>query len=84
MITLSHIEIYRKYNHDGDGFVRCATQEEKTIMDYKHWSLIDSLVQDLYLIKKGLASDSFIKSTDEKLSENCDGQQTIQALKELT
>ena len=83
MITLKHIEIYRKYGGDGDGLIRCATQEEKIIMDYKHWSLIDGLVQDISLIKKGIASISFVTSTYEKLKESCDNEETIQAIKEI-
>lgn len=83
MITLRHIEIYKKYNGDGDGFVRCATQEEKSIMDYKYWSLIDNLVQDISFIKKGITSDTFIISLVERLKENCDNEETIKVLKEI-
>lgn len=56
MVTLKHIEIYKTYQGDGDGFVRCATLEEKYIMNYSEWSFIDNIIQDLKLIKKGLAS----------------------------
>lgn len=83
MITLRHIEIYQKYNGNGDGFVRCATQEEKDIMDYNHWSLIDLLVQDLFIIQKGLASASFVKTIENKLQENCDNKETVQAIKTI-
>ncbi len=83
MITLNHINIYRKYNGDGDGFIRCATSEEKAVMDYKHWSLIASLVQDIFFIKKGLASDAFVKMTYEKLNNSCEGEETIAQLQKL-
>ena len=83
MITLRHIKIYKEYNGDGDGFVRCATQEEKSIMDYQHWSLIDNLIQDVNLVKKGLVSDTFMNSITERLKKNCDNEETIQALKEI-
>jgi len=83
MITLKHIEIYKSYNGDGDGFVRCATPEEKAIMDYKRWSLIESLIQDISLIKKGLASEAYIKTIDERLKENCDSKETIQSLRDM-
>ncbi len=83
MITLRHIEIYRKYR-DGDGFIRCASQTEKNILDYEHWFLIDGFVQDISTIKKGLTATSFIQSTDERLNENCDTEETIQALKGIT
>lgn len=82
MITLNHIEIYRKYNQDGDIFMRCANEEEKIILDYTHWSLIDGLIQDLYLINQGLVADTFIKLTDEKLRISCDGELTQRVLKD--
>lgn len=84
MITLRHIEIYKKYRGDGDAFIRCATLEEKRLLDYKHWELIDDIIQNLHFIKKGLASTSFIRATNEKLNENCDNENTIQALTELS
>jgi len=83
MITLKHIEIYKYYNGNGDGFVRCATSKEKSIMDYKHWSLIESFIQDINLVKKGLASDKYVKAINERLKENCDNEKTIQALEEM-
>lgn len=83
MITLKHIEIYESYSGDGDGFVRCATAEEKAVMDYKHWSLLEGLIQDIHLVKKGLASETYMKVINERLQENCDSQETIQTLKEI-
>lgn len=83
MITIKHIEIYKKYDGDGDGFTHCATPEEKMIMDYKYWSLIDTFIQDLFIIKKGLASTTFIRSINEKLKENCDSESTIIQLKDI-
>jgi len=40
MLTFKHIEIYKSYNGNGDGFIRCASNEEKTYMIYEQWSLI--------------------------------------------
>ena len=80
MITLEHIEIYKKYGGNGDGFIRCATLEEKSIMSYHDWSLIDDIVQDLIIIKKGFASVSFIGLVDERLKKNCDNEEVIQVL----
>lgn len=83
MITIKHIDIFKKYGCDSDGFARCATPEEKIFMDYNSWSLIYNLVQDLYLIEKGIASVSFIESTNQKLIENCENIETTQNLKEI-
>ena len=83
MLTLRHIEIYKSYNGNGDGFVRCASDEEKSYMTYKHWSLIDGFLQDIYLVKKGLTSKEFSENLCKKLQENCDCQETINKLKQL-
>lgn len=81
MITLKHIHICKSHLGDGDGFIRCATAEEKAIFFYKCWSLIESLIQDIHLITKGLASEIFMKSIEEKLKESCDNEETIRELK---
>lgn len=84
MITKEHLEIYKKYKGDGDGFIRCATLQERAIMDYEHWSLIDDLIQNLNLIDNGLASDSFIESTRKKMKINCENEETIYFLKAIS
>ena len=76
MITLKCIEIYEKYGGNEDGFLRCATSEERLLLNYSCWILL----QDLIIVKRGLASGSFIKSLDERLGESCDDEATIHAL----
>jgi hypothetical protein len=83
MLTIKHIELYKSYNGDGDGFVRCASDEEKAYMTYKDWSLIDDFIQDIYLVKKGLASKYFSDNLCEKMQKKCDSQETINKLKQL-
>lgn len=82
MITLECIRIYEKYDGEGDGFLHCATLEERLLLNDCCWSLLDSFVQDLIIVGRGLSSDSFIQSLDEKLHKCCDDDITIQALKE--
>ncbi|KAB4461709.1 hypothetical protein GAN98_13275 [Bacteroides thetaiotaomicron] len=81
MITLEHLRIYKKYHGDGDILIRCATLKEKELMDYESWSIIDDLVQDLIFVEKGSVSDSYIKSTNDKLRECCDSENAIRKLK---
>ena len=81
MITLEHLRIYKKYHGDGDILIRCATLKEKELMDYESWSIIDDLVQDFIFLEKGSVSDSYIKSTNDKLSECCDSENAIRKLK---
>lgn len=80
MITLKCIEIYEKYGGNGDGFLRCATSEERLLLNYRCWGLLDEFVQDLIIVKRGLASASFIELLDERLRKSCDDEATIQAL----
>lgn len=76
-ITLEHIRIYEKYNGDGKGFVRSATQIEVLIMRPQDWSLIDSLIQDIHLAKNGLISKEYI---NKLLLDNCENEAVIMEL----
>jgi len=83
MLTLKHIEIYKSFDGDGDGFVRCASDEDKAYMTYKHWALINDFIQDIRLLKKRLVSKEFSENLCRKLQENCDTQETINELKQF-
>ena len=80
MFSLKYFELYKKYGGNEDGFLRCATSEERLLLNYSCWILLDEFVQDLIIVKRGLASGSFIKSLDERLGESCDDEATIHAL----
>lgn len=81
MITREHIEIYKKYNGNGDGFVRSGKPTEKEVLNYSDWKLMEELIQDIILIKKGLTSNSYSEKVFQKLNENCDNIETINELK---
>ena len=81
MITIDKIKIYKRFNGDIDGWARIGTKEEKSIMNDNDWFLIEGFIQDISLVKKGLASDAFMKSINERLKENCDSEETIELIK---
>lgn len=83
MITISKIKIYKRFNGDVDGWARIGATEEKSIMNDDDWFLIEGFIQDISLVKKCLTSDTFMKSINERLKENCDNDETIQAIKGL-
>lgn len=83
MITIDKIKIYKRFNGDIDGWARIGTNEEKSIMNDNDWFLIEGFIQDISLVKKGLASDTFMNSIRERLKENCDSEEAIQAIEEL-
>ena len=45
--------------------------------------MILGFIQDILLVKTGLASKPFEESLDNKLNINCDNLETIEALKKL-
>ena len=59
MITKQKIEIYKKYDGDIDRLIRIGQKKEKNLIKENDWSMIDSVLQDLELIKKGLCSLSY-------------------------
>ncbi len=83
MVTSKHLRIYENYGGDGDMLIRTGSNEEKELMNYETWTLIDELIQNLELVEKGLASDNFKSQTLSKLKEVCDNEKTQEALRNL-
>jgi hypothetical protein len=77
MITISKLKVFARYGGDCDMWSR--SNEYSNLTDTE-WYLIDSLLQDITIIKNGQASVSYINAFNEKLSENTDGKETIDFL----
>ena len=84
MITLWHVEQFKRYNGDGDAFFRMASKKESEGMGPEHWAVMDSLIQDMFLIKGGLASESFTNAAKKRLRESCDSEATVEALRRVS
>jgi len=84
MITLRQIEIFKKYSGDIDHLYRIGSANEKSNFSDNDWSLIASFVQDLELVKKGLAAESFIKNLDLQLKQNLESEAILEKLKTIT
>lgn len=80
MITKEKLKIFMKYDGNIDDWARRSTKNEKAVMSDNDWRVIESLVQDIFLAKKGLASEEFSKNLNDKLNDSCDNQETINAL----
>ncbi|MCM1567348.1 MAG: hypothetical protein NC238_15690 [Dehalobacter sp.] len=74
MITATKFKIFEKYNGDGDGFVRTGTKSEKECLDYNDWLIIDSMIQDLQLVKNGLSSKTLENKINQKLHDEFDSE----------
>ena len=69
-ISKEQILIYLKYECNVDAFARFGKADKSLRMNDESWSVIDSVLQDLELVKSDLCSDGyktrFIKKLNEK------------------
>ena len=80
MITPEKIKIYIRYGGDIDGFVRGGTTKEKEIMNGNDFSEIQSLIQDIILMKRNLSSKRYTEDTRKKIAENSIAAETVELL----
>ena len=83
MITEYKIKVFYKYNGDIESWLRSGSKKESSIMSDKDWHDIDTFIQDLYLLQKGLTSLEFNNTLINKLNEYCENEEVITRLKEL-
>lgn len=83
MITEIKLKIYKKYKGDIDSWARGGLKNEKENIKDNDWFLIDNLIQDIHLVKKGLASKDFERNLIDKLMDECENDNVIDILKSL-
>lgn len=83
MITGYKIRIFNRYDGDIDSWARSGSKKEKLFMNDDDWYMIDTLIQDLSIVRKGLASEEFKNTLNSKLKESCDNEETIIELQNL-
>lgn len=71
MITEDKLKMYSRYDGDIDSWARTSSRKEKTLMNDKDWFAIESLLQDLKLVRNGLASEEYKATLNEKLKRLC-------------
>ena len=80
MITKKKIEIYKYYDGDVDKFSH-TKKVHKKIMSEEDFFLLTRLIQDLVIIRNGLAAKEFQDKVEKSLQEKCDNRDTIKLLK---
>ncbi len=83
MITKEKLDTYKRYDGDIDAWARKGSRKEHALMEDQDWYLIDGLIQDLGLIEKKMASESFCEIVNTKLTSVCDSEETIRSLKKI-
>lgn len=84
MITYKKLNLYKKYDGDGDAWVSRSWWWERNKMTAEEWALITQLISELKLVNNGLAAATFAESIETKIKENCADDETITKLKELS
>ena len=83
MVTKNKLRIYERYDGDIDSWARTGSKREKSVMTDNDWHVIERLIQNVVLMKKGLASCNFSASLSQQLKESCDTASTIDRLQHL-
>jgi len=83
MITSKKLETYKHFNGDSDSWARVGSNHNTMVMNSSDWPLIENLIQEISLVKKGLVLQSYILHIEEKLKQSCDNEETIRTLKEM-
>jgi hypothetical protein len=83
MIAAEKVNVYREYHGWYDGYYIKTKSEPERLVSDKEWGLIDNLLQDLTLVRRGVAAESFKEDLNRRLKESCDNEETIKQLVEL-
>ena len=83
LITEKRLKIYLKHDGDTDMFEYNATEQEMDELYGEVWKQIESFIQDINLIKKGLVSKDYENRVNEKINNLCDSVNTIELLHEI-
>ncbi|MCE3295140.1 MAG: hypothetical protein K0R65_854 [Crocinitomicaceae bacterium] len=83
MITADKLKLFEKYSGDIDAWARIGSKKEQLIIMDNDWYIIDDLIQDLNLIRKGITSEDFQDKFKLKLKTNCDSEEAIKKLESI-
>lgn len=81
MLTSEKVEIYKEYKGYYDGYF--TQNKNKLRVSGEDWIYLGNVIQDIYLIRKELTSQSFKLSGLKKLTQNCDNEETVKLIFEL-
>ena len=79
-VDLNMIKVFSRYQGDADAFARSGNREAMTDAQ---WNIISDFVQDLHLVREGLTSKAFAETLSRRMSEVCEDEKVIEAIKAL-
>ncbi|RZJ99682.1 MAG: hypothetical protein EOO46_22275 [Flavobacterium sp.] len=82
MITTEHIETFKSFGGDIDGWLRM--KEPNDTMTDDIWFEIEGILQNLTIINNGHSSEAFTSQTLQHLKTSCENAEVEQALIEIS
>jgi len=84
MITKETLKIFERYRGDHDMWSRIGNARAAKGMNSPDWNLIDSLIQHIQIVNRGLAHEQFRNKLEAQLQKACDSEKTITMLKSFS
>lgn len=78
MITIEKLKEYEEFHGYYDGFYFQKVKNDENLTSEDEWFLIDELVQEFNLVKKGLASVNFRNKLKIRLEQSFDSQESLE------
>lgn len=83
MLTNAVIQVYQEFRGSPGGFPRSDTRTVRTPLPEREWGLLLDFLQDLHLVRQGLASPGYAARLEQRLQAQCSGPEVISALVSL-
>lgn len=82
MITEEKISVFKSYKGYYDGYYIQNKDKNRLISDTE-WFFLNTIMQEIHLIKKGMASNAYEMEIRKKIASNCNNSKTFDLLFEL-
>ena len=74
------LDEYRRYGGDIDAWAR---QDKSNTLSDDEWYLIEDIIQDLIIVKRGCASKNFQSELQNKLKEVVESEKVVSELQKM-
>lgn len=81
-VTLEKLRIFEKYGGSAGNYERPSGKHLR-ILPYEEFTFIEQLVEDVKLVKRGLAAQSYEQHVNKQIEESCDSEATAEHLKTI-
>ena len=82
MLTEEKVSVFKNYKGYYDGYY-IQNRDKARIVSDEEWSFLSNLIQDLFLVRTGVASKSYEEKIINSARANCDSEETLRSIFEL-